>query len=93
MLCGFPPFYDQSIDTLTEKVAQGEYTFLSPWWDHISDEAKDAVSHLLEINPKKRYTIDQFLSHPWLNKWVLYTRKTLYHTHIILGYTCCQQRK
>lgn len=83
MLCGFPPFYDQSIDTLTEKVSQGEYTFLSPWWDHISDEAKDAVSHLLEINPKKRYTIDQFLSHPWLNKWVLYTRKTPYHTYII----------
>ncbi|KAG1055912.1 hypothetical protein G6F43_002150 [Rhizopus delemar] len=69
MLCGFPPFYDESIDTLTEKVAKGHYTFLSPWWDHISDDAKDLVSHLLEINPKKRYTIDQFLAHPWLNRW------------------------
>lgn len=69
MLCGFPPFYDESIDTLTEKVAAGQYTFLSPWWDHISDGAKDAVSHLLDINPKKRYTINQFLAHPWLNTW------------------------
>ncbi|CAO3695372.1 unnamed protein product [Rhizopus microsporus] len=69
MLCGFPPFYDESIDTLTEKVAKGQYTFLSPWWDHISDDAKDLVKHLLEINPKKRYTINQFLAHPWLHRW------------------------
>ena len=35
-LCGFPPFYDESIQVLTEKVANGQYTFLSPWWDEIS---------------------------------------------------------
>ncbi|CEP14202.1 hypothetical protein [Parasitella parasitica] len=40
MLCGFPPFYDESIATLTKKVAKGQYTFLSPWWDHISVDAK-----------------------------------------------------
>ena len=36
LLCGFPPFYDESINVLTEKVARGYYTFLSPWWDDIS---------------------------------------------------------
>ena len=36
LLCGFPPFYDESINVLTEKVARGHYTFLSPWWDTIS---------------------------------------------------------
>ncbi|KNG81191.1 serine/threonine-protein kinase srk1, partial [Aspergillus nomiae NRRL 13137] len=36
LLCGFPPFYDESIQVLTEKVARGQYTFLSPWWDDIS---------------------------------------------------------
>jgi serine/threonine protein kinase len=36
LLCGFPPFYDESINVLTEKVARGYYTFLSPWWDTIS---------------------------------------------------------
>ncbi|KAI8079334.1 kinase-like domain-containing protein [Thamnidium elegans] len=66
MLCGFPPFYDESIPTLTQKVAKGHYTFLSPWWDHISDEVKHLIQHLLDINPKKRYTIDQFLAHPWI---------------------------
>lgn len=29
LLCGFPPFYDESIKVLTEKVAKGEFSFLS----------------------------------------------------------------
>ncbi|KAL9558725.1 hypothetical protein MBANPS3_000772 [Mucor bainieri] len=70
MLCGFPPFYDISVPTLTRKVAKGEYTFLSPWWDHISVDAKHLIHHLLDINPKKRYTIDQFLAHPWIHRQV-----------------------
>ncbi|ORX92427.1 Pkinase-domain-containing protein [Basidiobolus meristosporus CBS 931.73] len=66
MLCGFPPFYDDDIKVLTEKVARGYYSFLSPWWDDISDSAKDLVSHLLDINPERRYTINQLLAHPWI---------------------------
>ena len=68
VLCGFPPFYDESIQALTEKVARGEYTFLSPWWDSISSEAKDLVSHLLTVDPDKRYSIHEFLAHPWIQK-------------------------
>lgn len=66
LLCGFPPFYDESIQVLTEKVARGQYTFLSPWWDDISKSAQDLVSHLLTVDPDKRYTIEQFLAHPWI---------------------------
>lgn len=65
LLCGFPPFYDESIKTLSEKVSKGEYSFLSPWWDDISDSAKDLVSHLLTVDVSKRFTIDQFLAHEW----------------------------
>ncbi|KAF9557253.1 Pkinase-domain-containing protein [Agrocybe pediades] len=67
LLCGFPPFYDESINVLTEKVARGYYTFLSPWWDDISSSAKDLISHLLCVDPAQRYTIDEFLAHPWCN--------------------------
>ncbi|KAI0079699.1 Pkinase-domain-containing protein [Panus rudis PR-1116 ss-1] len=66
LLCGFPPFYDESINVLTEKVARGYYTFLSPWWDTISESAKDLITHLLCVDPAQRYTIDEFLSHPWI---------------------------
>jgi len=68
LLCGFPPFYDESIQTLTEKVARGQYTFLSPWWDEISKSAQDLVSHLLTVDPEKRYDINQFLNHPWIRE-------------------------
>ncbi|EPQ28814.1 uncharacterized protein PFL1_03617 [Pseudozyma flocculosa PF-1] len=67
LLCGFPPFYDESISVLTEKVAKGYYTFLSPWWDDISEESKDLITHLLCVDPRQRYTIDEFLAHPWCN--------------------------
>ncbi|KAF4963806.1 hypothetical protein FSARC_8166 [Fusarium sarcochroum] len=66
LLCGFPPFYDESIEVLTEKVAKGQYTFLSPWWDEISKSAQELISHLLTVDPEKRYTITEFLAHPWI---------------------------
>lgn len=66
ILCGFPPFFDESIEVLTRKVAKGEYSFLSPWWDGISDSAKDLVSKLLTVDPEKRYTIEDFFQHPWV---------------------------
>ncbi|KAF4125001.1 S TKc [Geosmithia morbida] len=66
LLCGFPPFYDESIEVLTEKVARGSYTFLSPWWDDISKSAKDLIAHLLTVDPEKRFTIREFLAHPWV---------------------------
>ncbi|CAJ0640477.1 14913_t:CDS:2 [Entrophospora sp. SA101] len=75
LLCGFPPFYDESIDDLTEKVAKGEYTFLSPWWDNISDSSKDLVSNLLAVDPEKRYTINQFFAHPWVKDEPFQPRK------------------
>ncbi|KAI1433887.1 CAMK/CAMK1 protein kinase [Xylaria sp. CBS 124048] len=66
LLCGFPPFYDESIEVLTEKVAKGQFTFLSPWWDDISKSAQDLISHLLTVDPDKRYSIKEFLAHPWI---------------------------
>jgi serine/threonine protein kinase len=68
LLCGFPPFYDESIEVLTEKVAKGQYTFLSPWWDDISKSAQDLISHLLAVDPEKRFTIKEFLAHPWIRE-------------------------
>ncbi|CEJ89217.1 Putative Calcium calmodulin-dependent protein [[Torrubiella] hemipterigena] len=68
LLSGFPPFYDESIEVLTEKVAKGQYTFLSPWWDDISASAKDLITHLLDVDPDKRYTIKEFLAHPWIRE-------------------------
>ena len=39
--------------------------FVSPYWDHISDKAKDLISGLLETDPQKRFTAAQALQHQW----------------------------
>jgi hypothetical protein len=35
------------------------FRFLKPWWDEISDQAKDLVSHLLCTDPDVRFTPKQ----------------------------------
>ncbi len=44
---------------------RGEYEFDSPYWDDISESAKDFIRHLMELDPKKRYTCEQAIRHPW----------------------------
>ena len=66
LLCGFPPFYAENDAKLYGKVKRGEYQFLKPYWDAISDDAKAFVRSMLIVDPAKRATIDQLLVHPWL---------------------------
>ncbi|KFW91829.1 Calcium/calmodulin-dependent protein kinase type 1G, partial [Phalacrocorax carbo] len=43
------------------------YEFESPFWDDISESAKDFIRHLLEKNPNTRFTCEEALRHPWIN--------------------------
>lgn len=43
----------------------GEFEFDSPYWDEISDSAKDFIRHLMCVNVEKRFTCRQALGHPW----------------------------
>jgi len=66
LLCGFPPFYHESTAQLYKQIKKGEYDFPDPYWTDISAEAKNLVTCLLTVNPKKRYTAEQVLAHPWI---------------------------
>ncbi|MGH0168258.1 UNVERIFIED_CONTAM: hypothetical protein FKN15_054555 [Acipenser sinensis] len=66
LLCGYPPFYDENDAKLFEQILKAEYEFDSPYWDDISDSAKDFIVHLMEKDPRKRYTCDLALQHPWI---------------------------
>ncbi|CAG06949.1 unnamed protein product [Tetraodon nigroviridis] len=48
-------------------ILKAEYEFDSPYWDDISDSAKDFICHLMEKEPSKRYTCEQALQHPWIS--------------------------
>ncbi|KAK0153268.1 Calcium/calmodulin-dependent protein kinase type 1 [Merluccius polli] len=51
---------------LFEQILKAEYEFDSPYWDDISESAKDFIVHLMEKDPKTRYTCEQALTHPWI---------------------------
>lgn len=59
MLCGFPPFDDQD-ENLFDKIKCGHYTMPSPYWNNISNDAKNLVKNLMQIDPKKIYCKTSF---------------------------------
>ena len=63
MLCGKLPFYDDDNQILYEKILSGKYEVP----DHLSDNAKDILSKIIEIDPKKRINFEGIKSHPWFN--------------------------
>ncbi|KAG7386188.1 hypothetical protein PHYPSEUDO_000509 [Phytophthora pseudosyringae] len=66
LLCGYPPFHDDNHNALFKKIKKGKFQFDSPYWDHVSDDAKDLISQMLVVDPEKRATVDQLLAHRWV---------------------------
>ncbi|KAL4645873.1 calcium/calmodulin-dependent protein kinase type 1D-like [Arapaima gigas] len=66
LLCGYPPFYEETETRLFSKIMKAQYEFDSPFWDDISDSAKDFIRNMMQKNPKMRYTPEQGLRHPWI---------------------------
>ncbi|KAF2665869.1 serine/threonine-protein kinase chk2 [Microthyrium microscopicum] len=70
-LCGFPPFSDELCTrdnpySLAQQIQAGRYDFPSPYWDSVGDPALDLIDKMLNIDPEKRYTVEECLEHPWL---------------------------
>lgn len=66
LLCGYPPFYEETETRLFSKIMKAQYEFDSPFWDNISESAKDFIRNMMQKNPSMRYTTDQALRHPWI---------------------------
>jgi len=66
LLSGFPPFNGASDYQISQKVAKGEYSFDKAIWKSTSDQAKDFISKLLEMETSKRPSAEEALQHPWL---------------------------
>jgi serine/threonine protein kinase len=48
--------------TIMKKIVATEYSYPGP----ISPELKDLFQHVLDKDPRTRYTMRQVLEHPWL---------------------------
>ncbi|KAH9896849.1 Pkinase-domain-containing protein [Cubamyces lactineus] len=61
LLTGTLPFDDDDESVMRDKVIKGEYD--DPEW--LSDESRDLIANILQVEPSKRLTIAQILTHPW----------------------------
>ncbi|XP_064191397.1 serine/threonine-protein kinase DCLK2-like isoform X1 [Anguilla rostrata] len=68
LLCGFPPFRSENNqqEDLFDQILVGRLEFPSPYWDNITDSAKELIGQMLQVNVEARYTAEDVLSHPWV---------------------------
>ncbi|XP_050977224.1 serine/threonine-protein kinase DCLK1a isoform X5 [Labeo rohita] len=68
LLCGFPPFRGSTDDqeALFDQILLGQLEFPLPYWDNVSDSAKELIVSMLQVEVDQRYTALQVLEHPWV---------------------------
>ncbi len=64
MTVGYLPFEDADTNKLYKKILSCEY--LVP--GYVDKQAKDMMKHIMQIDPKKRYNIEDIKVHPWYIK-------------------------
>jgi|TARA_B100001540_G_scaffold284377_1_gene276634 calcium-dependent protein kinase len=71
LLSGVPPFWGQTEKATFDAIKRYKkgvepLDFDSAPWPSVSDEAKELIRGMLELDPKKRLTAKQVLTHPWI---------------------------
>ncbi|KND02805.1 CAMK/CAMK1 protein kinase [Spizellomyces punctatus DAOM BR117] len=82
LLVGYPPFdFAEDLMDLMDAITSANYKFDSPYWDNISDSAKEFIRSLLKVKPAERPTARQASIHPWLCKYSFRAREAerLFH--------------
>ncbi|KAL7541932.1 hypothetical protein ACHAWF_007049 [Thalassiosira exigua] len=66
LLCGYPPFNGDEDPEIFEAIKKGKFDFPERQWGNVSAEAKDLIKCLLRRDPRKRFTAEEALMHPWI---------------------------
>lgn len=67
LLCGCLPFDDDSASVPSDDLVKARFVLRFPRWaKNLSLSAKDLLNHLLDVNPRTRYSAEQALAHPWV---------------------------
>ena len=78
LLTGRPPFNGINEDEIMKKIKEGNYDLSKYPWGIISEDAKDLVKGLLQVDPKKRYTAKEALAHKWFESEKIKANKSAY---------------
>ncbi|XP_070572935.1 serine/threonine-protein kinase Chk2-like [Ptychodera flava] len=67
ILAGYPPFSEEVKEMkLHDQIVRGYYSFPPRYWQGVNTDAIDLIKKLMTVDPKKRFTTMQALSHPWM---------------------------
>jgi calcium/calmodulin-dependent protein kinase I len=66
LLSGNLPFMGRSQKELFKKIVAGNYDFENDEWKDVSDDAKDLVKKMLQLNPDDRIKSGEAIKHQWL---------------------------
>eukprot|EP00162_Nutomonas_longa_P009392 comp19219_c0_seq4/m.35948 comp19219_c0_seq4/g.35948 ORF comp19219_c0_seq4/g.35948 comp19219_c0_seq4/m.35948 type:complete len:197 (-) comp19219_c0_seq4:197-787(-) len=65
LLSGTFPFDSSDDQRMFSEIVHGKYSFPESHWKRVTPTARDLITCLMCVDPKKRYTIQQALRHPW----------------------------
>eukprot|EP00578_Thalassiosira_sp_NH16_P009078 CAMPEP_0181113082 /NCGR_PEP_ID=MMETSP1071-20121207/20155_1 /TAXON_ID=35127 /ORGANISM="Thalassiosira sp., Strain NH16" /LENGTH=396 /DNA_ID=CAMNT_0023197091 /DNA_START=240 /DNA_END=1430 /DNA_ORIENTATION=- len=69
LLCGYPPFNGDTDPDIFEAIRRGKFSFHERAWAGKSDDAKDFISYLLDVNTNTRPKADEALDHVWIRNY------------------------
>ncbi|XP_078612275.1 peripheral plasma membrane protein CASK-like isoform X26 [Branchiostoma floridae x Branchiostoma japonicum] len=78
LLSGNLPF-NGTKDRLFDAIVKGRYHMNPRQWDHVSEQAKDLVARMLELDQNERITVHETLQHPWIKDRERYAPKIHLH--------------
>ncbi|ESN93017.1 hypothetical protein HELRODRAFT_69265, partial [Helobdella robusta] len=67
LLSGYPPFLGER-EQRDRAALNGVYSLTGRQWDVISEEAKNLIRRMLDVDPTRRITADEALAHPWIKE-------------------------
>ena len=65
LICGYLPFSEEDDNKNKILISSGKVDYPK----EISNKLKDLLKHMLDINPKKRYTFQKIVKHPWIKPY------------------------
>lgn len=49
------------------RIRTGQYDFPNPEWQNVSEQAKELIKGMLNVNPGLRFTIDDVMKNTWIS--------------------------
>ncbi|KAI9309537.1 kinase-like domain-containing protein [Cunninghamella echinulata] len=66
LLCGYQPFQAEDPVELQDEITHARYEFHERYWRNVSQDAKDFIKSLLQLDPSQRPTATEALKNKWM---------------------------